>query len=134
MRVFKNESLYNQETQEWEEFYEIDGLRVDVDTFAEQAEIEELVTEEDEDTVIQCDCPDCVEARRLEQEDSELELCYCQECNEEREDKLITECLDQVFDQCCIDCTIDKIVETLYKFKELGKLEAKEEMKEFLEY
>ncbi|HEY8888931.1 MAG TPA: hypothetical protein VIM70_01555 [Clostridium sp.] len=153
MRVFKNESLWDKETQDWVEYFFVDSLMVSSDEFYEQVACEELATEE-EPLVIQCDCDDCVEQRRLEQEEQEcstceydctqcegcgdpedeLEDCFCPECNETREDELISECLDVVFNSDgCVDCTINKVIETLYKFKELGKLEVKAEMQDFLE-
>ena len=141
MRLFDNESMFNKETQEWEEFYSINGLEVDVDTFSEQAEIEELATEDDiidenckccncdyrcadfnctcgEDhevengnmyeEVIQCDCPDCVEERRLEQE----EECDCPEC---QGDRLTDMALDSIMSTGgCYDC----IGEILMHFRE----------------
>jgi len=65
------------------------------------------------------------------EEQKDNEECYCSECNEDREDDMITECLDMVFDpDTCVDCTIDKVIETLYKFKELGYLEALEAMED----
>jgi len=84
----------------------------------------------DNDLVIQCDCPDCIAMR-----EEDTDECFCEECNVDREQELITECLDFVFDndEACVRCTIDKIIETFYKFKELGKLEIKQDMKEFLE-
>jgi len=161
MRVFKNESIFNQETQDWEEYYSVDGTQLTADEYSEQVEIEELATEEDEielddmDNVTPCDCDFCVEQRRLEQDEledeerntydcsqcegcedpeDELENCYCSDCNEIREDELISKCLDVVFDSdSCIDCTIDKVIETMYRFKVLGMKQAKTEMQEFLE-
>jgi len=168
MRVFSNDSIWNQDTQEWEEFFTIDQVDVSPETFYEQTEVEELGFDEDEEDIIdediidpncqccncddqcdefnctcgectedvqeleedymECDCPDCIEQRMLDaMEDGK-------DCNEDRENDLITECLDVVFSQGgCVDCTIDKIIETLYRFKELGKLEVKEEIRDFLD-
>jgi len=87
----------------------------------------------DDENYYECQCEDCIAMREaeFEQEDE----CFCQECNIPREQELITEVLDFIFDNndACINCTIDKIIETLYKFKNLGILEAKQDMKDFLE-
>lgn len=145
MRTFNNESVWDKENQEWVEIYYIDGQEVSVDTYTEQLEVEELATEDVIDENCECcNCPDnsdCVDFEctcgEVVEDETECVFeteCYCEECNEEREQELINECLDVVFDSdACVDCTVDKIIETMLAFKELGKLEAKEEMMEFLE-
>lgn len=141
MRTFNNKSVWDAENQEWVEIYYIDGQEVDVDTFAEQAEIEELATEDDCNVCNECaNCVGCDEHCGRGNHDDEYtedeedgEMCFCPECQQEREQELITECLDMVFNpDACVNCTIDKVIETLYKFKELGYLEARDEIKEFL--
>lgn len=87
-----------------------------------------------DDEVFECDCQDCVEQRRLDSLEYEEELCFCPECRVESEQKLITECIDLVFDpESCMECMINKIIDTLYTFKGLGYRESQNEMKMFLE-
>jgi len=73
-------------------------------------------------------------------EDEELEnncdeFCTCEYCTEEREQAVITEFLDMLFDPegACKNCIIEKFIDSLYTFKDFGVREVKEEMKEFLE-
>lgn len=144
MREFTNKSLWDKESQEWVEFYAIDGQEVDADTFSEQAEIEELATEDESE----CQCCKCSDSETCDEyvctcdngennhdeEPEEDEICFCPDCVKEREEKLITECLDMVFDpDACVDCTIDKVLYTMFEFKMLGYGIARSEMKMFLE-
>jgi len=82
----------------------------------------------DDNNYVPCQCPDCVAMR-------EADECYCEECNKDREQDLITEVMDFVFDndEPCISYCIDKIIDTLYKFKEIGYREMKQDFKDFLE-
>jgi len=108
-----------------------------------ELEQQELEEQKDRESDVCDECKDCVgcdehcgRGNHDEEyiDESEEELCFCEECNIEREQGLIRECLDMVFDpDACVDCTIDKVIETMYKFKELGYLEAREEMRDFLE-
>jgi len=131
MRVFKNESIFNQETQGWEEFYSISGEQVDFDTFSEQAEIEELATEEDE-----------IEQRRLDAIDEAYDMS--DECESAREE--FTE--DQVNDIAMVEHYADLIEDieytcgcelrnTLYNLlqtaKAIGFEDSREEMLDFLD-
>jgi len=75
-----------------------------------------------------CQCDDCCESRG-EFDDEE---CFCQECNQEREEDLIDQCVEVILNGCT-DCAIKCVVNTLLTFKKLGKLEMKQEMKDFLE-
>jgi len=88
----------------------------------------------DDDTVFECDCPDCVEQRRIDALEYE-EFCTCDYCTEEREQDVISEFLDMLFypEGACRECIIEKFIDSLYTFKSFGIKEAKENMKEFLE-
>jgi len=102
--------------------------------YCEDNEVEDYI---DNDLVIQCDCPDCVEQRRidaLEYED-ECEFCTCDYYTEEREQSVITEFLDMLFNPegACRECVIEKFIDSLYTFKNFGIKETKENMKEWLD-
>lgn len=72
-------------------------------------------------------------------EDEELEeiceFCTCGSCTEKREQAVITEFLDMLFNPegACKQCIIEKFIDSLYAFKDFGNREAKEDMIEFLE-
>jgi len=105
--------------------------------YCEDNEIEIEEDHIDNDLVIQCDCPDCVDQRRidaLEYED-EQEFCTCDYCTEEREQNVISEFLDMLFDPegACRECIIEKFIDSLYTFKNFGIKETKENMREWLE-
>lgn len=150
MRTFKTESIWDAEEQQWVEVYFVNNQEVDMETFNEEMDREVNPPEEEfddneespgyQEDVFDVDgCKGCEEYQECFKkygdfdEESE-EMCFCEECQKEREHSLITECLDMVFDPvACVDCTIDKVVQILYKFKELGYLEARAELREFLD-
>lgn len=145
MRTFTSKSIWNTETKTWDELYWINNIEVSGDMYFRELEEEPFIAEEvkpqsDCDVCDECSqCDGCDEhcGRGNHDEVFELEdedMCFCDECSEEREQNLIGECLDLVFDpESCIDCVISKIIDTAYRFKELGALEARSEMREFLE-
>jgi len=145
MRVFKNESLWDKETQDWVEYFFVDSLMVSSEEFYEQVACEELATEEDEPLVIQCDCEDCVEQRRLESEEQECECscdrdcencdsedretdysdCECDECRTQRHEDIVNEAVGIAFDKImeaegCPNCIVDALMEFSLEMKRLG--------------
>jgi len=83
----------------------------------------------EDDNCVPCQCDDCCESRGEFDDEDE---CFCQECNQEREEDLIDQCVEVILNGCT-DCAIKCVVNTLLTFKKLGKLEMKQEMKDFLE-
>jgi len=122
MRVFGNESIYDKENQEWSEVYSIDGLPVNVDTFSEQAEIEELATEEDE-VVEPCRCVDCKSARGEFTEYQENDIA------------LVEHYADLIEDiECTCGCELrNTLYDLLQTAKAIGFEDSREEMLDFLD-
>lgn len=78
------------------------------------------------------ECDDYIE--RQKQESEEEELCFCDECTEEREQALFDEVFSLMFSgDACRNCIIEKVIDIAYDFKKLGYLEARDEMREFLD-
>ena len=87
-----------------------------------------------DDNCVPCQCDDCCESRG-EFDDEEQEFCTCDYCTEEREQDVITEFLDMLFNPegACRECIIEKFIDSLYTFKNFGIKETKENMKEWLD-
>jgi hypothetical protein len=152
MREFTNKSLWDKENQEWVDLFYIDGQECNHETYCEQLEIEELATEDESnvceecsqcegcdehcgrgnhDEVVEeneCDCPIC-EAERYVQEQE----CFCENCNRDLEKDLLDECFEYIFGNACPDCIIEKVLETVYSFKEIGRQSVKQEVRDYLE-
>lgn len=150
MRVFKNELMWDKVEQQWFNSFSVDGEICSQDEYYREIETEQCL-ENDEEIETFCECCECgsedcenfdctcddleVEEGNTQEyfDEDDEELCFCEHCNEPREQELIKECLDFVFDPCCSEGIVDMVISTLFKFKELGKLEAKQDMKYFLE-
>ena len=157
MRVFATQAMWDAKEGKWYEEYSVDQESVTQEEYFRELETEQCLEDEEEtfckccecgsedcmdfnctcddlevedDDCEPCQCETCCEARS---EYDEEKLCFCEECNKEREHELIQECLDFVFDPFCPEGVVDMVISTLLKFKELGKLEAKQDMKDFLE-
>lgn len=67
-------------------------------------------------------------------ENGKEDLCFCEECQQEREQDILDSLFTMLFDEnACRNCVINKVIDTVYEFKKLGYLEARAEIKEFLE-
>jgi len=145
MRIFKNESIFNQETQDWEEYYSIDSEQVSVDVYSEQVEIEELATEDDNiENVIPCDCVFCQHQRELERQDEVQEQeeiqpscdgncaecdsedreedypdCECEECKAERKVDLLAEAVSNILEGVCCPQCLFELLENVYDIAHL---------------
>jgi len=138
MRIFNNESMWDAENQKWYDTYSINGKIVDEEIYHEQLEVEMLVADDemeledesylckccscdnddcdesedyiDNDLVIQCDCPDCVEQRRLDQ-------CNCKECDC-KDGSACDGCCREVEDnECdCLECREEKFITMAHDF------------------
>lgn len=143
MRIFKNESIFNQETQDWEEYYVIDNEYVSVDVYQEQVAVEELATEdeeiqEQEENYKLCECVFCVRQRELEMQeqespyscdgncseceasDQELEedSCDCTECQGDNLTALALDCILQAGG--CPECTIEILAQFREDMENIG--------------
>jgi hypothetical protein len=76
-------------------------------------------------------------------DDEDCENCeFYDECDERiddfdeslEEERLIAECLDVVFGDTCIDCSIDSIIDLAYTFMKIGRQNAIDEMKDFVNF
>ena len=103
--------------------------------------------DDNEELIIQCDCPDCVEQRRLDQcncddcdckdgsacdgcgrevEDNELEeLCMCNDCRSQRHDDIVNTLVGKAFEKItnadeCPNCIIEALFEMSLEMKRLG--------------
>jgi len=85
MRVFKNDSIWDKEEQQWIEMYSVDDINMTENEYLEEISVEELATEEEE----LCQCCMC------EDKCNDYE-CTC-ECNELKEEFLEEPCQ-------CVDC------------------------------
>lgn len=131
MRVFKCESIWDKENQEWTEVYYIDGRPVDVGTYTEQLEVEELATEDDCDDMVEsnlCKCCKCDEndncndyectCKDIVEED---ELCFCDECRKERFYHLLTDTLNCILEaEGCPECILELLLEFIIEFQDMG--------------
>lgn len=136
MRTFEVKSLYDSTNKKWLEFYFIDGREVEPDEYFANLESEEIEKVKDYEEE-QCECGGDCENCDMNDEVAvvETEFCTCESCTEEREQAVIEEFLDMLFDPdgACKRCVIEKFINTIYMFKDFGAREAKEQMKEFLD-
>lgn len=134
MRTFKTESMWDKENGEWIEVYFINDQEVDQDKYFEELENEEYFEDEEITEENTCDCDECCEQCEENQDDDNNNLCFCNECQKEREQNLLDDLFSMMFDEnACRNCVISKIIDTVYKFKELGYLESRAEIKAFLD-
>jgi len=88
-----------------------------------------------DENCVPCQCETCCEYRGEFDDEDECEFCTCEYCTEEREQSVISEFLDMLFNPegACRECVIEKFIDSLYTFKNFGIKEAKENMREFLD-
>lgn len=123
MRIFSTKSMYDYESEEWVELYFIDDEEVSSEEYFDEVENEEIeICEACGELIEECECCDDYDD---EEDDSDNSM--------EEENRLITECLDVVFDSnACISCSINNIIDLVYRFKEIGRQDAIDQVKDFV--
>ena len=122
-KVFEMETVYNVENGEWVDTYYVDGETVDVEKWYELQDQEEYLIDEeyDKDCEDCCDCDACREAAELTDE-------------QEEELRLIEQSLTDVLQaNGCSDCTFETLLDLAYTFKEIGRADTRDLMRDVLD-
>jgi len=162
MRIFQTQSMWDAKEGRWYEVFSVDGEQVSGEEYFRELEVEQCLEDDEideycnccnceqedckdfnctcrenvdleDDNCVPCQCETCCEARgEFDEDELEEEPCFCEHCNEHREQELIDQCMEIVFNGCP-NCAIEAIIDMAFNFKEVGKLEMKQDMKDFLE-
>ena len=119
-KVFEMETIYNVENGEWVNTYYVDREAVDVEKWYDlQDQEEDLIDEFDDEC--DCDCDACREAAELTDE-------------QEEELRLIEQSLTEVLQaNGCPDCTFETLLDLAYTFKEIGRADTRDLMRDVLD-
>lgn len=130
-RVFNAESVWDKDEQKWMQILTIDGIEVDMETYAMELENE---VHDNEECVIACNCEGC----DCQENEEHYEGCECPSCQEKNKMIYLAESVMHMFEEkLCPQCVFEMlqdIYDTAYDSGfEDGYAECKEEIKDFLE-